>query len=103
MPVNHLVEDRTILFRSGPGMKLEGGEVAPIAFQADSIDPVHHTGWSVLVRGVTTIEDRHAEDSEPHPWAGDVGRTILVRLWPQHVSGRRIVAGALDWDPKGYL
>src|SRR3954467_1743269 len=53
VPVNYVSRpDGTVLFRSGPGPKLSAAERRDVvAFQVDDIDPVQHTGWSVLVTG----------------------------------------------------
>jgi hypothetical protein len=101
VPVNHLVEGRTILLRSGAGTKLDAARRQPIAFQADAYDPHLHQGWSVLVRGMASIEG--PSGSDPEPWAGGHGRKIVVRIWPEHVTGRVVAPGELSWDPKGYL
>lgn len=101
VPVNHLVDGRTILFRSGPGTKLDAARRQPIAFQADAYDQHTHQGWSVLVRGLASLEQ--LERDLPAPWAGGEGRRTLVRLWPEHVSGRVVAPGSLHWDPGGYL
>ena len=101
VPVNHLVLRRTIVFRSGEGTKLDAARRQPIAFQADAYDHHLHRGWSVLVRGVTSIERVDGEDLEP--WAGSRGRNTIVRIWPEHVSGRVVVPGSLAWEPKGYI
>ncbi|HET7719873.1 MAG TPA: pyridoxamine 5'-phosphate oxidase family protein [Acidimicrobiales bacterium] len=103
VPVNYRVEDRTILFRTGPGTKLDLLHDRPVSFQVDSIDPAHRSGWSVLVRGVASIDDARTEaDEAPVPWAGAERRT-MVRIWPASVTGREVVAGDHDFDPRGYL
>jgi hypothetical protein len=101
LPVNHRVDERSIVFRTGPGSKLDAARTQPIAFQADAYDQHLHQGWSVLVRGVASIE--RIDGEELRPWAGTSGRHTIVRIWPEHVSGRMVVPGALVWDPKGYL
>ena len=101
VPVNHRVDGHFIVFRSGEGTKLDAARRQPIAFQADAYDHHLHLGWSVLVRGIATIERVDGEELEP--WVGGRGRDSLVRIWPEHVSGRVVVTGALAWEPKGYM
>ena len=104
VPVNYVVEDRTIVFRTGSGTKLSLLHDRPISFQLDHVDPAKRTGWSVLVRGVAVVEERVCDpDAAPVPWSGGVGRRTLVRLWPSSVSGRRLDATEHDWDSHGYL
>lgn len=101
LPVNHRVDGQSIVFRTGPGSKLDAARTQPIAFQADAYDQHLHQGWSVLVRGLAafeTVDGQHLE-----PWAGASGRNTVVRIWPEHVSGRVVSSGALVWDPGGYL
>ena len=51
VPVNYVLDGEAIVFRSDPGEKLDQLHGTPVSFQIDFIDPVHHTGWSVLVQG----------------------------------------------------
>lgn len=107
VPVNYVMYDGAVVFRSGPGAKLaavvRGGEVA---FEVDQTDEAGHAGWSVLVRGtaelledpedVAELEERHLQ-----PWApGD--KQHYVRVSSNLVSGRRIDSnpqGGVWWDP----
>jgi nitroimidazol reductase NimA-like FMN-containing flavoprotein (pyridoxamine 5'-phosphate oxidase superfamily) len=58
-PVNHLVDEGQIIVRTHPGAAVLAAAVqgAVVAYQADSIDPVERTGWSVVVTGVARIVD----------------------------------------------
>lgn len=103
VPVNFVVEDETVVFRSGPGMKLDAARHKAMSFQADVIDTTHHTGWSVLIRGVATVERSRSKDAPPVPWPDADSRRSLVRIWPAHVTGRMIDAAAFDWETRGYL
>ena len=51
-PVNYILDDRTVAIRTDPGTKLDRARLGRVAFEIDSIDPVHREGWSVLVEGV---------------------------------------------------
>ena len=49
-PINYLVHDRSILFRTAPGSKLmELAEESAVAFEADGADGDEY--WSVVLRG----------------------------------------------------
>jgi nitroimidazol reductase NimA-like FMN-containing flavoprotein (pyridoxamine 5'-phosphate oxidase superfamily) len=97
LPVNfRLVGDR-VLVRTGRGSKLDAAtRNAVVAFEVDDIDPMEHTGWSVVVTGVA----REVDLAEIHPdelvrltrWApGEDG--LVVAISTDVVSGRRILAG----------
>lgn len=97
-PVNHAVDDGTIVFRTDPGSKVRGLLRSPaVCFEVDGIDPVHETGWSVLVKGQAThVVDpddlRHLRSLELRYWSlGD--KEQWVRITPTEVTGRRI------WKP----
>jgi nitroimidazol reductase NimA-like FMN-containing flavoprotein (pyridoxamine 5'-phosphate oxidase superfamily) len=94
-PVNYRLVDRSILFRTGAGTKLDAAvRRAVVAFEVDEVDPLYHEGWSVLVVGMAdelTDPDllERARRMPLEPWApGD--RPFLVRIGLDYVSGRRI-------------
>lgn len=97
IPVNFALDGDSLVFRSGTGDKLNRIHGSKVSFEVDEIDPVHHTGWSVLVKGVAhglnvgadqDLAER-AEAAGAKPWApGD--REYLVRIVPDEITGRRI-------------
>jgi nitroimidazol reductase NimA-like FMN-containing flavoprotein (pyridoxamine 5'-phosphate oxidase superfamily) len=103
VPVNFTMDGDTILFRTGPGEKLDRLHDEPVSFQVDRFDWFRRIGWSVLVKG-RAIE--MPEDPE-HPvdvdtWApGD--RPTLVRIEPTLITGRRIELETRALDRHGYL
>lgn len=115
-PVNHMVDDYTIVFRTDPGTKLAGLAKSPaVCFQIDGIDPEGHRGWSVLVKGraaeLTDPDERHrATERNLRYWS--VGpKPHWIRIEPREVTGRRIyrntddiagrdVAGPADAEPR---
>ena len=111
LPVNYrLVEDRGgpwILIRTRPGNVIDQGGVNA-AFEIDSIDPSHSTGWSVLARGQlshlddATIE-RIKDELDPQPWLG--GRDAWLVVKPVHITGRRLRAIDVEraFHIRGYL
>ena len=94
-PVNHVVDGRTIVFRTDPGSKLRGLLRSPsVCYEVDGLDPAENTGWSVLVKGrADQIRDpdelrRVAGLPLPHWVPG--GQAHWVRIAPVEVTGRRI-------------
>ena len=94
-PVNFVVVDREVVFRTGTGSKLDAAvHRSVVAFQADRADPGPAWAWSVLVTGVATLvtdpaelaglADRGLESWVPHR------RSHTVRLRHGAMSGRRL-------------
>jgi nitroimidazol reductase NimA-like FMN-containing flavoprotein (pyridoxamine 5'-phosphate oxidase superfamily) len=98
LPVNFRFDGRQILIRTGMGTKLDAAvQNAVVAFEVDEIDPVAHTGWSVLVTGVArelTGPGELAEADVPPLalWAPE-GEDRVIAISTELVSGRRIVPG----------
>jgi transcriptional regulator with XRE-family HTH domain len=98
LPVNFVVEHKTICCRTEEsGLIAAIGAGAAVSFEADRIDEVTRTGWSVLVRGhleqigdATPLAKRRT--AVPDPWAGGA-RTHWVRIRPRQISGRVINRG----------
>ena len=94
-PVNYVVDEDLIVFRTDPGSKLDAAtEREAVAFEVDAVDEATRTGWSVVVRGVL------AEITDPadlarlralplYPWAPGE-KTRYVRVRPLKTTGRRI-------------
>jgi uncharacterized protein len=98
LPVNFRFDGRQILIRTGMGTKLDAAaKNAVVAFEVDEIDPLAHTGWSVMVTGMarelTDPGELAAAQTPPLArWApGDDHRVIAIST--ELLSGRRIVAG----------
>jgi uncharacterized protein len=95
LPVNHAVVGSELLFFTGEGLKLDAVlSAGTVTFEADKIDAVARTGWSVLAVGRADVVDSwlrsRAEAVGLYPWAaGD--RHHLVRIRPSFFSGRRIL------------
>ena len=92
-PVNYLVHDGTILFRSAPGTKLASLTAAPlVAFEADGFDGRWH--WSVVVHGRAQRLNNDADIIESGikdlvPWS-PTPKYNYVRITPTDITGRRI-------------
>lgn len=99
LPVNYrLVNDRVVL-RTNVGSKLEAATSnTVVAFEVDDVDPVWHTGWSVVVTGVAreVIDPddlaRIAKANVPR-WA-PMGPDRYVEISLELVTGRRIPSWA---------
>jgi uncharacterized protein len=93
-PVNHVVDDRTIVFRTGPGTKLDSALSAPaVAFEVDGHDRDRGQAWSVVATGVAReISSGDAAllaDALPLvSWHGGY-KLRWIRITPRQVTGRR--------------
>lgn len=112
VPVNYTLVGRTILFRSDAGTKLAAIHHSRVAFEIDEFDPVHHSGWSIVVRGVAQEMaagasprwEEAAAAANLRAWAPGE-RPYLVRIVADRISGRRIrpAEAPPSSDPRGYL
>lgn len=93
-PVNYATDDRAIVFRTAPGMKLTEAPMSQVAFEIDEVDTAAGTAWSVVVQGVayeiTSALDHLSErlrelvvepmaPGERHNWVAVVRREISGR------------------------
>jgi nitroimidazol reductase NimA-like FMN-containing flavoprotein (pyridoxamine 5'-phosphate oxidase superfamily) len=95
LPVNCVVVDDKIAFRTaGDSMLHALGDGVKVAFEADHVDPVAESGWSVLIRGnlwEVVDEEFRARliGAAVHPWApGPIDRWMMIV--PSSISGRSI-------------
>ncbi len=95
LPVNFKVADRTIVFASAPGLKLDAARAGVVAcLEVDGFDTLSHSGWSVLATGrldQITEPDQLAQARELplSPWA-IAEPEGYVRMPIEILSGRRI-------------
>lgn len=92
-PVNYVLDDRSVLIRSGAGPKLQAAERRDrVAFEVDELDREAHGAWSVVVygRAELVLPDAHL-DVLPATWASGPRRHVL-RVVPSRVTGRRLHA-----------
>ena len=95
LPVNFVLVGENIVFRTISGTKLDAATAnAVVAFEVDSYAPDGKSGWSVLIRGVSSeITDpeelRALTDMLLWAWAlDDRIATRLVRIESSFISGR---------------
>jgi hypothetical protein len=105
-PVNHLVDGRAIIIRTHLGAAIAsralerqpdgqdkpGGSV--VCYEADDLDPVRRTGWSVIATGlarlVTDPADLARYATAIEPWiAGEMDQVVAIE--PRFMSGIRLV------------
>ena len=96
-PASHLVDGRMIIIRSHLGAAIvaraEGGDGVVVCYEADELDPVGHTGWSVVMTGLAWLvadpSARARYERRLEPWAaGQMDQVIAIE--PQIVTGIRL-------------
>jgi len=104
-PVNHLVDEGDIVIRTRrltgisaalatQAAAVEQASDLVVAYEADLIDPVERTGWSVVVTGLA----RQVEDPERlariadrlQPWV-DSAMDAAIAITPEIVDGIRLM------------
>lgn len=97
LPVNHVVDGESVVFRTALGAKLAAAEDGvPAAFEVDAYDVDRWAGWSVVIRGVASVVEDPAEVARlatlgVSPWANLVERKNWVRIRAYSLTGREIV------------
>jgi len=99
LPVNFRIVGDEVAFRTTVGTKLEAAtRNAVVAFEVDDLDPMYHTGWSVVVVGVarevTDAAERGRFEAANMPRWAPIDAHRIVAISTQMVSGRRIPPGA---------
>jgi nitroimidazol reductase NimA-like FMN-containing flavoprotein (pyridoxamine 5'-phosphate oxidase superfamily) len=95
-PVNFVVQNRTVLFRTAEGTKLISSAINKrVLFEADDHNVAE--GWSVIVKGIartlrTDDEIRQAEGAQLLPWTATL-KLHYVRVIPTSITGRRFRFG----------
>ncbi len=92
LPINFRVDGERILFRTGVGTKLDAAtRGAVVAFEVDELEPMYHSGWSVVVVGVAReVENPTDQAMFTTPrWApGVIERLVEIDI--EQISGRRL-------------
>lgn len=95
-PVNHLIHRQAIVIRSHLGSAITGHasrDGAVVCYEADDIDPVRHTGWSVIATGiarlVTDPDAASRYEQALEPWVtGPMDQIIAIT--PETITGLRL-------------
>ncbi len=91
LPVNFVVEDRTVLFRTSEGTKLFAAVASDkVAFEADGYNVAD--GWSVIIKGRAQVLDAAREiekvdRTQLMPWIATL-KPHYVRVIPSEITGR---------------
>ncbi|NUR00895.1 MAG: pyridoxamine 5'-phosphate oxidase family protein [Streptomyces sp.] len=97
-PVNHVLDRGDIVIRTHEGAALtsrarEAPSGVVVAYEADTIDPATHLGWSVVATGyaqlVTDPEELARYRRLLHPWVQQT-MDYAVRIRPDLVTGIRL-------------
>ncbi len=95
LPVNFVVLNESVVFRTVPGTKLGAARTgAAVSFEADSYAPDGAWGWSVLVHGIASEMSAGPERDQLRiarlrAWAFDEGEADrIVRIDPTAIMGR---------------
>lgn len=93
-PLNFVIAENAIVFRSAEGTKLVEVILAgKVAFEADGYDAAQGRAWSVVVKGSAELLDRWndiyaAQELPLFPW-NHSPKERFVRITPATISGRR--------------
>ncbi|WP_225829822.1 pyridoxamine 5'-phosphate oxidase family protein [Streptomyces sp. NK08204] len=100
-PVNHVLDDGDIIIRTHEGAALTsrarqaGAPGVVVAYEADTIDPDTHLGWSVVVTGYAHLVTDSAElaryQALLRPWVNQT-MDYAVRIRPDLITGVRLTA-----------
>ena len=102
-PVNYTVDSGTLVFRTSQGTKLSAASGdAPVAVEADGVDPKSGLAWSVVVKGTAALVKSTEDVLETSrlylfPWQSG-RKDAFVRITPDSVTGRRFqVTDPMTW------
>jgi hypothetical protein len=92
-PVNHVIDGQAIIVRTHLGSAITAhaaGGGAVVCYEADDLDPVRHTGWSVIATGMASLVTDPAEATRYRrmlaPWI-DGEMDYVLQIKPQILSG----------------
>ncbi len=93
-PVNFVVHDGDVVFRTGAGTKLAAAALMHhVAFEIDGYDPDGHVVWSVVVKGwaqqIERMEDVYDAEMLPLATWVDSDKPDFVRIRADEITGRR--------------
>jgi nitroimidazol reductase NimA-like FMN-containing flavoprotein (pyridoxamine 5'-phosphate oxidase superfamily) len=99
LPVNFTLDgDGAVLLRTSAASELARAvDGVVVAFEVDEVDAATHSGWSVVVTGPAMVVTDPAEHERltrtgPRSWVPSP-REVFVRIEPELVTGRELVAG----------
>jgi uncharacterized protein len=94
LPVNYILLDGDVVFRTGLGSKLDAAmQGGPISFQVDEVDPQWLEGWSVLIKGraeeLTGPALQRTQLRRLRPW-GPGSKPRYLRVATEVITGRQL-------------
>ena len=103
-PVNYLPEDGSVVFRTGPGTKLDAILArSSVALEADGMNTYGTIAWSVVLKGIPeeVQEVGDLPNQIPAPWQ-EGEKEHVIRIVPTELSGRRFAIAPPEqwWPPK---
>lgn len=108
-PVNFMVVEETVVFRTAPGTKLRALlKGTAVAFEVDGLNPYGTEVWSVVIKGVPGPfegDPASLQEAGPdrEPWQSGL-KEHLVQIRPAGVSGRRFAVSPRTrwWPPQDF-
>jgi nitroimidazol reductase NimA-like FMN-containing flavoprotein (pyridoxamine 5'-phosphate oxidase superfamily) len=93
-PINYVVANSTIVFRTDPGQKhIAARSRGVVALEADGVDLATGIAWSVVVKGrasdITLQPELEFAQTLPLRPMHACAKPIFVRIEPDVVTGRR--------------
>ncbi|WP_326719047.1 MULTISPECIES: pyridoxamine 5'-phosphate oxidase family protein [unclassified Streptomyces] len=99
LPVNFCLDpDSAVLLRTAADSELSRAiDGVVVAFEADEVDAVTHSAWSVVVTGRATVVTDLAEHGRlsrtgPRSWVPSP-EEVFIRIEAELVTGRELVGG----------
>jgi hypothetical protein len=102
-PVNYVVANGTVVFRTSPGLKHVSARLGQVvALEADGVDRDTGIAWSVIVKGrardVSTPQELAVVEQLPLRPVHAGAKPLFVRIEPDQVTGRRFpIADPGQW------
>jgi uncharacterized protein len=97
VPVTYVVRECELLVRTDAESELGKAQAGcVVAFEADQVDRVARTGWSVMAWGVTTatslsVRPSADEMARLEAWVPDQ-RNVVLRIQVGRIAGQRLLA-----------
>jgi uncharacterized protein len=97
-PVNYFFDEGVVVFRTGPGSKLDLAPGADVAFEIDGWDASTSAGWSVVVRGIAHdfTNPRSAPTGRMKFWpvhpVAPGSREHWIGVWANEITGRKFIS-----------
>jgi nitroimidazol reductase NimA-like FMN-containing flavoprotein (pyridoxamine 5'-phosphate oxidase superfamily) len=92
-PQNHIFDDGAVVIRTHDGSATLTSVGSIVAYEADTVDPVTQTGWSVIVTGrAVLVEEPRAVEryaTKLRPWI-DHEKTYVIRIDADVIHGFRV-------------